>query len=100
MTPKKNFSKRSRMYVASISQMNVCKSSPIHRHQYHRVRECIDPQEVLYGKQKVFVNLDIVFHSCVEWLDFAYGPVRPGDMLIVSQMLALPDALLGGSSAD
>lgn len=68
--------------------------------QYHRVRECIDPQQVTYGKQKVFVNLDIVFHSCVEWLDFAYGPVRPGDMLIVSGhiVLALCLAFLALSS--
>jgi len=51
---------------------------------YHRVRECIHPQEILYGKQKAFVNIEIIFHSCVEWLDFAYGPIRPGDMLIVS----------------
>ncbi|OQV00114.1 SnoaL-like domain-containing protein [Cladophialophora immunda] len=47
---------------------------------YHRVRECIQPREILRGQQKLFVDLVIVFHSCVEWLDFAYGPVQPGDM--------------------
>ena len=64
------------------------------------MRECIDPQEVLYGKGKVFVNLDIIFHSCVEWLDFAYGPVRPGDMLIVSSELNPLLAMQRGNLAD
>lgn len=48
------------------------------------MRECIDPHKVIYGKRELFVDLDIVLHSCVEWLEFPYGPVRPGDTIMVS----------------